>query len=45
MAEQIPGARLALIPNAAHLANVEQPDAFTQILAAFTADLAEAVKR
>ncbi|WP_455243115.1 alpha/beta fold hydrolase [Petrachloros mirabilis] len=45
MAEQIPGARLALIPNAAHLANVEQPDAFTEILAAFTADLAEAVKR
>ena len=45
MAEQIPGARLALIPNAAHLANVEQPDAFTKILAEFTADLAEVVKR
>ena len=35
MAEQIPGARLALIPNAAHLANLEQPDAFNQALASF----------
>ncbi|WP_455246024.1 alpha/beta fold hydrolase [Petrachloros mirabilis] len=45
MAEQIPGARLALIPNAAHLANIEQPDAFNQILAEFATELAEAVKR
>lgn len=39
MAEQIPGARLALIPNAAHLANLEQPDTFNQILQAFLSDL------
>ncbi len=35
MAEQIPGSQLALIPNAAHLANLEQPEAFNQIVASF----------
>ena len=40
MAEQIPGARLALIPNAAHLANLEQPGAFNQILGSFASELA-----
>lgn len=39
MAEEIPGARLALIPNAAHLANLEQPEAFNQIVAAFASEL------
>jgi pimeloyl-ACP methyl ester carboxylesterase len=39
MAEQIPGSRLALIPNAAHLANLEQPDAFNQILITFASEL------
>lgn len=39
MAEQIPGARLALIPNAAHLSNLEQPDTFNQIVAAFASEL------
>ena len=39
MAEQIPGARLALIPNAAHLANIEQPAAFNKILTTFATDL------
>ena len=41
MAEKIPGARLAIIPNAAHLANLEQPEAFNQIVAAFASDLAK----
>lgn len=35
MADQIPGARLAVIPGAAHLANLEQPDRFTQIVRSF----------
>jgi 3-oxoadipate enol-lactonase len=33
--EHIPGARLALIPQAAHLANIEQPEAFNRALADF----------
>lgn len=40
MAEQIPDARLAIIPNAAHLANLEQPEEFTKIVAAFAGELA-----
>ncbi len=40
MAEQIPNAKLAIIPNAAHLANLEQPEAFTKIVAAFAGELA-----
>lgn len=39
MADHIPNARLAIIPNAAHLANMEQPEAFNQIIAAFAAAL------
>jgi 3-oxoadipate enol-lactonase len=39
MAEQIPNVRLALIPNAAHLANIEQPAAFNKILTTFATDL------
>ena len=39
MAEKIPGARLTIIPNAAHLANLEQPEAFNQIVASFASDL------
>lgn len=39
MADQIPGARLALIPSAAHLANLEQPEAFNKIVTSFVADL------
>lgn len=39
MAEQIPGARLAVIPGAAHLVNLEQPEAFNQIVAAFASEL------
>lgn len=35
MAEQIPHARLAIIPNAAHLSNIEQPEEFSRIIAAF----------
>ncbi|NWF74863.1 MAG: alpha/beta fold hydrolase [Nitrospirae bacterium] len=39
MAEQIPHARLAVIPHAAHLSNLEQPEAFNQIVAAFASEL------
>lgn len=35
LAEQIPHARLAIIPNAAHLSNIEQPEEFNRIIAAF----------
>ena len=41
MAEHIPGARLAIIPHAAHLANLEQPDTFNQIVAAFASELSK----
>ena len=39
MADQIPNARLAVILNAAHLANIEQPEAFNQIVATFAQEL------
>ena len=39
MAENIPGVRLTIIPHAAHLANLEQPEAFNQIVAAFASEL------
>ena len=39
MADQIPNARLAFIPNAAYLANMEQPDTFNQIVAIFVSEL------
>jgi pimeloyl-ACP methyl ester carboxylesterase len=35
MANQIPDARLAIIPAAGHLANVEAPETFNQVLLAF----------
>lgn len=41
MADQIPHARLAIIPNAAHLSNLEQPEAFNQIVATFASELAK----
>jgi 3-oxoadipate enol-lactonase len=40
--ENIPGARLALIPQAAHLANIEQPEAFNRVLAEFLSSPASA---
>jgi len=39
MADHTPNARLALIPNAAHLANLEQPEAFNHIVATFASEL------
>lgn len=41
MADHIPNARLAIISNAAHLTNMEQPEAFNQIVAAFASELAK----
>jgi 3-oxoadipate enol-lactonase len=35
IAENLPGARLAVIPRAAHISNVEQPDAFNRLLLEF----------
>jgi 3-oxoadipate enol-lactonase len=40
--ENIPGAKLALIPQAAHLANIEQPEAFNRALADFLSSPASA---
>jgi len=40
MADRIPGARLTVIPHAAHLANLEQPEAFNHIVHVFASDLA-----
>lgn len=40
MAEHIPNARLAVIPGAAHLANLEQPESFNRIVRDFAAGLA-----
>jgi 3-oxoadipate enol-lactonase len=37
LAERIPGARLVVLPSAAHLANVEQPDAFNDAVLAHLA--------
>jgi pimeloyl-ACP methyl ester carboxylesterase len=45
MADQIPGARLAVIPGAAHLANLEQPELFTQIVRSFAENVAETQSR
>ena len=38
MADHIPHARLAIIPHAAHLANLEQPEAFNQIVSTFASE-------
>jgi pimeloyl-ACP methyl ester carboxylesterase len=35
--ERIAGSRLEILPSAAHLANVEQPDAFTTAVTSFLA--------
>lgn len=35
MADQVPGARLTIVPGAGHLSNLEQPETFNQILGAF----------
>ncbi len=39
MRDEIRGARLAVIPNAGHLSNLEQPDAFNQIVRDFLQSL------
>ena len=41
MSNQIPYAHLAIIPNAAHLANLEQPGAFNHIVATFATRLSK----
>jgi 3-oxoadipate enol-lactonase len=41
MADQIPNARLSIIPGAAHLTNLEQPEAFNHIVANFVAKLSK----
>ncbi|HEY6261720.1 MAG TPA: alpha/beta fold hydrolase [Nitrospiraceae bacterium] len=39
LANRISNARLAIIPQAAHLANLEQPEAFNRIVASFASEL------
>lgn len=39
LAEKIPGAKLATIPGAAHLSNLEQPEIFNRLLGGFLASL------
>lgn len=39
IADQIPGARLEIIPNAGHLSNLEQPEAFNRALERFVSSL------
>ncbi|MCX7169086.1 MAG: alpha/beta fold hydrolase, partial [Proteobacteria bacterium] len=39
IAQAIPGARLEIIPDAAHLANIEQAEIFNQLLLAFLAPI------
>ncbi len=39
IAEAVPGARLDVIPGAGHLSNLEQPERFNAVLAAFLASL------
>jgi pimeloyl-ACP methyl ester carboxylesterase len=39
MAEAIPGSRLEVIPEAGHLANLEDPEAFNAALRAFLSTL------
>lgn len=39
MVERIPGARLAVIPRAAHLSNVEEPDRFNGVVRSFVSTL------
>ncbi len=39
MAKEIPGARLAIVPAAGHLSNLEQPDGFNKLLRGFVEGL------
>jgi 3-oxoadipate enol-lactonase len=39
MAERIPGARLAIIPGAAHLSNLEHPDLFNDTIRSFVSNI------
>ena len=39
MADQIPGARLAIIPGAAHLSNLEQPNLFNETIRSFMSNV------
>ena len=40
MESKIPGARLEMIPDAGHAANMDQPEAFNRVLLEFLNDLA-----
>jgi pimeloyl-ACP methyl ester carboxylesterase len=39
IAQGIPGAKLAVIPGAGHLSNLEQPDQFNDVVGKFAAGL------
>ena len=40
MTHAIPGARLAILRNAGHLANIEQPEWFNRVVGDFLAEVA-----
>jgi 3-oxoadipate enol-lactonase len=40
LADRIPAAQLSVIPEAAHLSNLEQPDTFNRLISSFAAQLA-----
>jgi pimeloyl-ACP methyl ester carboxylesterase len=41
MQTKIPGARLEIIPDAGHAANMDQPEAFNRVLLEFLGSLSE----
>lgn len=41
MSDHIPNACLAIIPNAAHLSNLEQPETFNQIVGSFASEISK----
>lgn len=45
MADRIPGARLTIIPGAAHLSNLEQPDQFNETIRTFASDMTRVASR
>jgi pimeloyl-ACP methyl ester carboxylesterase len=45
MADRIPGARVTIIPGAAHLSNLEQSDQFNETIRSFALDVTHAASR
>ena len=45
MADRIPGARVTIIPGAAHLSNLERSDQFNETIRSFALDVTHAASR